>query len=270
MDMNITPRAPSRRLLLGEARALVDLATLPLGFLSAPRAVEQKAPTIVLPGFGAGERSMRPLRAFLNRNGIRAEDWGLGINKAGLDIPHGLDDLGPGWSPRPLSRYRREGGVAYLSDRMVERVRARSAELGEPVSLVGWSLGGTIAREVARDAPEAVRQVVTLGSPFIGGPKYTAAAGSLGRRGLDIDWIEEQVRLREARPVRVPITAVVSPSDAVVDYRAAWDHYSEQVEHVEIDVAHLGMGINRKVWRVVLERLSDGQVRPPAMGPAPD
>jgi pimeloyl-ACP methyl ester carboxylesterase len=123
------------------------------------------------------------------------------------------------------------------------------------VALVGWSLGGTIAREVARDAPEAVQQVITLGSPVIGGPKYTAAGGSLARRGLDIDWIEAQVRLREERPVQVPITALVSPSDAIVDYRAAQDHFSENVEHIEIDVAHLGMGINRRVWRIVLERL---------------
>lgn len=250
------PRIPDRRLLLKEARAIVDLATLPLGFLGPRASATTAAPTIILPGFGAGARTMRPMRAFLRRNGVEAEDWGLGVNRAGLDIPHGLDDLGPGWTPRPLARYRREGGVAWLVDRMVERVRARCAE-GGPVALVGWSLGGTIAREVARDAPEAVQQVITLGSPVIGGPKYTAAAVALARRGLDIDWIEAQARLREARPVRVPIMALVSPSDAIVDFRAARDHHSENVEHIELDVAHLGMGINRKVWRVVLKRLQD-------------
>lgn len=257
METRAQPQVPDRRLLLKEARALVDLATLPLGFLR-PRSTDTPAgAAIVLPGFGAGERTMRPLRAFLNRNGVAAEDWGLGVNRAGLDISHALDDLGPGWTPRPLERYRREGGVAWLVDRMIERVQRRAEERGAPVALVGWSLGGTIAREVARDAPEAVRQVITLGSPVIGGPKYTAAGRALARRGLDIDWIEAQARLREARPVRVPITAVVSPSDAIVDFRAARDHHSENVEHIELDVAHLSMGINRKVWRVVLERLRD-------------
>ena len=176
-------------------------------------------------------------------------------NRDGLDIRHTLDDLSEHWKPRPLSRYRREGGVAFLVDRMVERVNTRAEQAGAPVSLVGWSLGGTIAREVARDAPHAVRQGITLGSPFAGGPKYTAAGESLRQRGLDVDWIEEQVQLREQRPVTVPITAVVSPTDAVVGYAAAQDRYSENVEHVELDVAHLGMGLNRKVLRLVRDRL---------------
>jgi pimeloyl-ACP methyl ester carboxylesterase len=211
---------------------------------------------IVLPGFGAGELTMRPLRRYLQRHGFQAEDWGLGRNRAGLDIRHTLDDLGEGWRPRPLEPYRREGGVAYLVDRMIERVRSRAEQTGEQVSLVGWSLGGTIAREVARDAPDAVRQVITLGSPLAGGPKYTAAGRALRERGLDVDWIEEQVLLRERNPVTVPITAVVSPTDAIVSYSAAQDRYSANVEHVELDVAHLGMGLNRKVWKLVLERLA--------------
>lgn len=248
--------APDRRLMLKEARALVDLATMPLSLLGTRRRAVEGAPVIVLPGFGAGQRAMQPLRSYLRRSGFAAEDWGLGRNRAGLDIRHTLDDLSDGWQPRPLARYRREGGVAYLVDRMVERARERAEDAGAPVSLVGWSLGGTIAREVARDAPEAVRQVITLGSPVAGGPKYTAAGSAMRERGLDVDWIEEQVLLREQRPVTVPITAVVSPTDAVVGYSAAQDRYSENVEHVELDVAHLGMGLNRKVWKLVRERLT--------------
>lgn len=201
---------------------------------------------------------MRPLRAFLERNGLDVEDWGLGVNRAGLDIPHGIEDLSQGWRVRPLENYRREGGVAYLVDRMVERVHSKAEDSCSPVALVGWSLGGTIAREVARELPESVCQVITLGSPVIGGPKYTAAARALRRRGLDIDWIEDQVRRRESQPISVPITAIVSRSDAIVDFRAARDHFSPQVRHIEVDVAHLGMGLNRQVWKLVLERLSTG------------
>ena len=256
MDQPVILQPPERRLLLRESRALLDLATLPLRLIG-PRSKDPSASTvIVLPGFGAGELAMRPLRRYLERHGHNAEDWGLGRDRAGLDIRHSLDELSEGWQPRPLERYRREGGVAYLVDRMVERVRVRAADVGEPVSLVGWSLGGTIAREVARDAPDAVRQVITLGSPFAGGPKYTAAGQSLRERGLDVDWIEEQVLLRERRPVTVPITAVVSPTDAIVGYSAAQDRFSINVEHVELNVAHLGMGLNRKVWKVVRERLA--------------
>lgn len=256
MDQPVNLRVPERRLLFRESRALVDLATVPLSFVGPRRRDVAGVRAIVLPGFGAGELAMRPLRKYLQRHGVHAEDWGLGRNRAGLDIRHTLDDLSDGWQPRPLATYRREGGVAYLVDRMVERVRERTERTGEPIALVGWSLGGTIAREVARDAPEAVRRVITLGSPVAGGPKYTAAGRALRQRGLDVDWIEEQVLLREQRPVTVPITAVVSPSDAVVGYAAAQDRYSVNVEHVELDVAHLGMGVNRKVWKLVLERLA--------------
>lgn len=256
MDQGVKLQPPERHLLLRESRALLDLATLPLSFIGPRRTRPSPSTVIVLPGFGAGELAMRPLRRYLQRHGLQAEDWGLGRNRAGLDIRHTLEDLSEGWQPRPLPTYRREGGVAYLVDRMVERVRERAERTGEPIALVGWSLGGTIAREVARDAPEAVKRVITLGSPVAGGPKYTAAGRALRQRGLDVDWIEEQVLLREQRPVTVPITAVVSPSDAVVGFAAAQDRYSVNVEHVELDVAHLGMGLNRKVWKLVLERLA--------------
>ena len=249
------PQAPPRGLLLRETRAVVDLALLPLNFIGIRRVTDHEAPVIVLPGFGAGERAMRPLRLFLQRSGFQAEDWGLGINKAGLDIPHRPEDLGPTWPRQAIEPYRREGGVAYLVDRMAERVLARAELAGSPVTLVGWSLGGTIAREVARDVPRAVSHVVTLGSPIIGGPKYTAAAARLASRGLNLDWIEQQVRQREERPVTVPITALVSPSDAIVDFRAARDHYSKDVEHVEVDVAHLSMGFNRQVSKLIARSL---------------
>jgi pimeloyl-ACP methyl ester carboxylesterase len=252
-------QAPRRSLLLNELRVFIDLATLPLSFIGNGQEPRDFSPVIVLPGFGAGELAMRPLRKFLHRNGFDAEDWGLGINRAGLDIPHQLDDLGPTWPDLPLATYRREGGVAMLVNKMVERVAARSEAAGKPVALVGWSLGGTIAREVARDLPGSVAQVITLGSPLIGGPKYTAAAHRLAKRGLNLDWIEEQVREREKRPVKVPITALVSPSDAIVDSRAARDHYSENVKHIEVNVAHLSMGLNRQVWQLILQTLLKSQ-----------
>ncbi len=255
MNTHDLPNGPSPSLLIRELRVIPDLLTLPLSFVGMKEPVVQTSPVIVLPGFGAGEGTMRPLRTFLRRQGFAVHDWGLGVNKAGLDIPHDLDDLGPTWPKRPLHPYRREGGVAFLTDRMVENVLALYEQANTPVSLVGWSLGGTIAREVARDVPWAVKQVVTLGSPFIGGPKYTAAANRLRNSGLNLDWIEEQAIQREVRPVKVPITALVSPTDGIVDFRAAFDHHSEDIEHIQIDVAHLSMGFNRKVWKQVLTSL---------------
>jgi pimeloyl-ACP methyl ester carboxylesterase len=210
---------------------------------------------MLLPGFGAGHRTMQPLRIWLRRNGINAEHWGMGRNLAGLDISHSLDDIGDRWALEPLPSYRGEAGVPLLSERAGEHVRARSDALGEPLTLIGWSLGGTIAREIARDHPDCVDQVITLGAPVIGGPKYTAAAGRLATRGLDLDWIERQVQRRAQTPIQVPVTAIVSPSDAIVSQSAALDQQNPLTRHVLLDVPHLGMAINPTVWDAILEAL---------------
>ena len=71
------------------------------------------------------------------------------------------------------------GDVAALLPRVIAQIERRAVATGTPVRLVGWSLGGVLAREAARDRPELVERVVTLGSPIVGGPKYTAAGRSL-------------------------------------------------------------------------------------------
>ena len=122
--------------------------------------------------------------------------------------------------------------------------------------LIGWSLGGYICREAARDLPDIVDRVVTFGSPTKGGPKYTAAADFFRKRGMDLDWIEEEVAARESNPIQQPITAIYSRSDGIVDWRACIDHHSPNVRHVEVNAAHLGMGFNPAVWKQVKQALS--------------
>lgn len=270
-------KAPTRFALVKEARVIGDALHMAQRLLMGTRrshgSTQQlsTAPVITLPGFGAGARSMRALRSYLGRFGVQSEDWGLGRNLAGLDVPHRLKDISAGWELEPLERYRREGGVSLLCDRMVERVRQRARETGQRFTLIGWSLGGTIAREVARDAPECVERVITLGSPVVGGPKYTAAAARLTRNGLDLDWIERQVERRSTRTITTPITAIVSPSDGVVGYGAAIDNSAGSIEHRVIDVSHLGMPINPRVWDLIVDVLSTGsqtsmQARRSSMG----
>lgn len=255
-------KAPTRFALAKEARVIGDALRMVQRLLVGARRTSgssqtlRTAPVITLPGFGAGELSMRALRSYLGRFGVQSEDWGLGRNLAGLDIPHRLEDISAGWELEPLEQYRREGGVSLLCDRMVERVRLRASETGQRFTLIGWSLGGTIAREVARDAPECVERVITLGSPVVGGPKYTAAADRLTRGGLDLDWIERQVERRSTRPIAPPITAIVSPSDGVVGYGAAIDNKPGSIEHRVIDISHLGMPINPRVWDVIVDVLA--------------
>lgn len=252
-------RPPPRSALLGEVRTAVAIARMVPALLRAGTGsvADRASPTLLLPGFGTGDRAMLPLRRYLRNHGVAAEGWGLGINRAGLDVPHALEDVSDRWELTPKAPYRREAGVALLCDRMAERVAARARQLGRPVSLVGWSLGGTIAREVARDVPEAVDRVITLGSPVIGGPKYTAAAALLRSRGLDLDWIEVHVGRRDRRPITQPITSIVSSTDAVVAWGAAIDRVSPRVRHVEVTTPHSGLAFDPAVWRIVLEALAE-------------
>jgi pimeloyl-ACP methyl ester carboxylesterase len=181
--------------------------------------------------------------------------WGLGTNMAGLNMPHSLSDIHSRWKLPPKAPYRGEAGVPYVVDRLIGRVDEVSQASRQPIALVGWSLGGFMAREAARERPAQISQVITLGSPVIGGPKYTLAAKAFNRRQYDPDWVERVIADREERPITVPITAVVSPSDGVVSYLAALDHHSPAVEHVQLDVAHLAVPYNGTVRSVIAKTL---------------
>jgi pimeloyl-ACP methyl ester carboxylesterase len=184
---------------------------------------------LVLPGFGASDASTTVLRATLRGLGHETSGWGLGRN---------------------------EGDVAALLPRVIERAEQCVALAGLPLALVGWSLGGVLAREVARERPEFVERVITLGSPVVGGPKYTAAGRTYARRGADLDAIERAAAERERVPIRVPITAVYSKRDGVVAWRACIDRSNPDVEHVEVSCTHIGLGIHAEVLAIVARRLA--------------
>jgi pimeloyl-ACP methyl ester carboxylesterase len=135
----------------------------------------------------------------------------------------------------------------------VEKLATRE---GRPVRLVGWSLGGYLAREAARDLPHRVDRVVTLGSPVIGGPRYTTTAGFYRAKGTSFDDIDARIAERERNPIQVPITAVYSKSDGVVDWRACIDRTSPHVEHVRVRSSHVGLGFSPEVLRVVATHLA--------------
>jgi dienelactone hydrolase len=124
-----------------------------------------------------------------------------------------------------------------------------------PVPLLGWSLGGVLARETARERPGLVSQVITMGTPVVGGPKYTLTARTYAARGADLDHIERMVAERNRVPITVPVTAIYSKNDGVVDWRACIDHHNE-VEHIEVRATHLGMGASAEVFDIVARRLA--------------
>ncbi|MGH0031340.1 MAG: esterase/lipase family protein [Myxococcota bacterium] len=227
-------QAPSPVGLLGEARGLLELPNLLLrfpGLVRQPRGRGQRV--LVLPGYGAGDASTGVLRAYVRYLGYRPLGWGLGRN---------------------------DGEVPDLMPRVAERLDAVAREEGGPVGLIGWSLGGYLAREAARDRPGAAQQVITLGSPVVGGPKYTAVAEAYRRRGVDLDAIEAEVEARNRQPLETPVTAVYSRSDGVVAWQACIDRHAPNVEHVEVATTHLGLGFSPQVFAIIAQRLA----RPPS------
>jgi len=212
---------------------------------------------ILLPGFASDDRYLKPLRSYLQQLGYSTEGWGLGWNRAGTQYDAKIEDLGPTWDVDISHEDCGEASVPYLCDLATARIRTRAEELGKPVTLIGWSLGGYVAREVARDLPELVDQVITMGAPIVGGPKYTTAAPFFSKRGMNLDWIEEEIEKREARPITQPITSIYSKTDGVVGWKAAVDLRSPNVENIQVNAAHLGMGFNQKIWKIIVSALEE-------------
>ncbi len=179
---------------------------------------------ITVPGLGASDLSMRPLRGYLRHVGHRVDGWGLGRNV---------------------------GDVRSTISPFIRRVVHTAEREGHAVDLVGWSLGGLLAREAAREAPRAVRRVITYGSP-VGGPR-------LARLGVDdearLAEMEARMHERERRRITVPVTAIYSKNDGVVAWEACIDRHGNDVEHVEVRSSHVGMGLDPDVWRIIAERL---------------
>lgn len=187
-------------------------------------------PVVDIPGWRAPELSGAPLRGYLRSLGYDARGWGFGTNT---------------------------GDPRRDVDRLARSVLDLVDEAGTAVSLIGWSLGGVIAREVARRHPQAVRRVITYGTPVVGGPAYTTVARSYGHdAGAAADRVTR--RLDAAAPIRVPLTVVFSKRDGIVSWQACIDRSSPDVEHVEVSSTHLGMGVDPDVWALVADRLAAG------------
>jgi len=224
------PRAPpSRELLLLELRAVWELgaffAAYPLLRL-APRG--DGHPVLVLPGLAASDTSTRPLRTYLKDQGWAAHGWKLGPN-------HG---------PRPGAE-----------DKMQARLAELFARYGKKVSLIGWSLGGIFAREIARRAPSQVRSVITLGSPFAGAPKASNAwklYERASRQSVE-DWPHRE---RMKTPPPVPSTAIYSRSDGIVAWQGCLEREGPLSENIEVEGSHCGLGHNPAVLYAVCDRLA--------------
>lgn len=188
-------------------------------------------PVILIPGYGGSELSMRPLERYLRRLGYDVHDWALGRNRGEVD--------------RDVTRFT---GVAG---------EISTTHADAPVTLIGWSLGGIIAREVARLAPSLVREVITMGTPVIGGPKYTAPGARFARtNSVNLDAFEVEVHERNSIGIGQPLTVIYSDSDGIVGSDIAIDRYNKQARNIRVDGGHLGLGFNPRVWRIIADTLA--------------
>ena len=230
---------PSRTLMFLEGRAISELGAflgaLPLLSL-APRG--DGHPVLVLPGLVASDTSTRPLRSFLKSRGYAVSGWRQGRN---LGLRHGVQDA------------------------MVDLVQELNDTHGRKVSLVGWSLGGLYARQLAKMMPDRVRGVITLGSPFAAGPKATNAWRDMVlvfTAGL----IEEDARFGGALSGTppVPTTAIFSRTDGVCAWQGCMEKTSATSESIEVESSHCGMGHHPAAVYAVADRLAqpDGEWSP--------
>jgi hypothetical protein len=229
--------APNALLLALEARAPWEFG---LGALAYP--ILRNAPrgdghsVLVLPGLAAGDLTTLPLRNFLKERGYDPVGWEMGLN----------------FGPRP--------GVL---DAMRNRVKQLYARSGTKVSLVGWSLGGIYARELAKMEQDKVRVVVTLGTPFAGNPKATHAWRLFElTSGTKID--DHSSAFEIAIPPKVPFTSIYSRTDGVVAWQNCIEKEGPFAENVEVQASHVGMGGNPLALYALADRLSqpEGKWKP--------
>ncbi|MFC0683390.1 alpha/beta hydrolase [Novosphingobium clariflavum] len=216
-------RKPSLRLFLAELASLGRGKKKPIAVDKA----QHPQPVMLLPGFGAHPNRMRPMADALAEAGHEVHEWGLGLN------------LGP--NPQ---------NFAFL----MRRVGTLARQHKRPIALVGWSLGGLFAREIARREPDCVSRVITMGTPFSGDPRannawraYQMVTGhSVSAPPIDCDFT--------AKPP-VPTIALWSPRDGVIHPRSACGWPSERDRAVAIRCTHLGFASDPRVVAEVLRQL---------------
>jgi pimeloyl-ACP methyl ester carboxylesterase len=196
-------------------------------------------PVLVLPPFGASDWSTAPLRAVLRQKGYATHGWKLGGN------------IGP---------------HPHLVAGMNRRLRELYARHQTPVSVIGWSLGGVYGRELARIHPEAVRQVITLGSPYRFRPgERTKASALYDTIAPRLDAFLPHFEPEDSRPpFPVPATSIYTRTDGVVNWHACIDTVGPTSENVEVRGSHSGLGFNIAAVVAIADRLAqaDGSWAP--------
>jgi len=229
-------KPPSKLLLLAEIRAIAELA-LGVAALPAIAATVKKGDghtVLVLPGFLTSDRSTEFLRGALR---------GLGFNAVGWDMGRNL------------------GGIYGMREKLRDKLATLARDSGGKVSLVGWSLGGVYARDLAHSMPDVVRGIISMGSPFSGDLR----ANNVGRlydivSGEKVDDADPQDIKNLAGEMPVPATSIYSRTDGVVHWRTSLMAEHATAENIEVmGASHFGLGFNPAVLWAVADRLAQAE-----------
>jgi pimeloyl-ACP methyl ester carboxylesterase len=227
-------RPPSLGLLLAEGRSFFEFNTsLLLSPLLMRAARGDGHPVMALPGFLASDLSMAPMRRYLKKLGYDTYSWEMGRNV---------------------------GGVSRIRGALRDRLAGIYNATGRKVSVVGWSLGGVYARDLALQMPEAVRYVVTLGSPFTG--DITATNATRLYEALSGETVESDTELSKAiaGDLPIPTTSIYSRTDGVVNWRTSLVRPTETAENIEVYLAsHIGLGVNPAALWAVADRFAQAE-----------
>ncbi|MEA2836235.1 MAG: hypothetical protein QOD89_785 [Bradyrhizobium sp.] len=227
-------RPPGLFLMLAEARSLLEFnASLLLSPLLMRAPKGDGHPVLALPGFLASDLSMAPMRRYLRLLGYDTYAWKMGRNL---------------------------GGIASRRNALKSLLTEIHTGTGRKVSIVGWSLGGIYARDLALRSPEMVRSVITLGSPFANDVRATNATRLY--EALSGETVEHNSELTQAiaGDLPVPVTSIYSRTDGIVNWRTSLLRPSDTAENIEVHLAsHIGLGVNAAALWAVADRLAQAE-----------
>lgn len=226
-------KPPSWLWTLAEGRAVFELGSfywLRLLMRHLPKG--DGHPVLVLPGFLASDTSTRPLRGLLKDLDYAPYAWGLGRNLR-------------------FDKSREAEMHALIEETFVKHKRK--------ISIIGWSLGGVFAREIAKGAPDIVRSVITLGSPISSNRNYSNARQLYDHINGPPEELQSDRMAQLHVPPPVPTTSIYSKTDGIVAWQGSVqdsDPNNLQTENIEVPASHCGLGVNPLVMYLIADRLA--------------
>jgi alpha/beta superfamily hydrolase len=226
--MNSKIKRPSQLLHLTEIFRAIFEGILTFFFMRnyTFKNVGKNRPVMVIPGLLGTDFSTKILRKFLTKMGFMVFGWEMGRNLGKFE------DL----------------------RKLTQKVKDLHSKTGKKVIVIGWSMGGIFAREVGKIIPDSIEQLITMGSPFgyIHAPNNAKWVFDLLNKGRkEMPEFENQIH----EPAPIPTLAIYSKTDGIVPWEACMERKEDNLhQNREVTSSHFGMGMNKEIFKVVLER----------------